>query len=93
MHHTVFQSTPGQLVFGCDMMLNIPFIKIWGAIRRCKQQLIEKNNQLENINCQLYTYIVREKVLVGNKTVNKYEEPYKGPYPITKVCPNGNWIC
>ena len=27
-HHTVFQSTPGHLVFGRDMMLNIPFIKI-----------------------------------------------------------------
>ena len=58
------------------MMLNIPFIKILGAIRRRKQQVIEKNNQLENKNCQLHTYSVREKVLVRDITVNKYEEPY-----------------
>ena len=82
---------PGQLVFGCDMMLNIPFIAIWGAIRRHKQQQIEKNNQLENKNFQLHTYRVREKVLVRNKTANKYEEPYKGPYPINKVCTNVNF--
>ena len=72
-------------------MLNIRFIEIWGAIRRRKQQLIEKNNQLENKNFQLHTYRVQEKLLVRDKTVNKYEEPYKGPYPITKVCTNGNF--
>ena len=72
------------------MMLNIPFIAVCGAIRRRKQQLIEQNNQLENKNCQLHTYRVREKVVVRDKTVNKYEESYKGPYPITNVCTNGN---
>ena len=41
-HHTVLQSTPGQMVLRCDMMLNIPIIATWGAIRRRKQQLIEK---------------------------------------------------
>ena len=82
---------PGQLVFGCDMMLNIPFIAIRVAIRRRKQQLIEKNNQLENKNFQLHKYRVREKVIVRDKTVNKYEEPHKGPYPITKVCTNGKF--
>ena len=41
-HHTVLQSTPGQLVFGCVLMLNTPFIKILGDIRRRKQQLVEK---------------------------------------------------
>ena len=90
-HHTLLPSTPGLLVFGCDMMLNIPFIPIWGAIRRRKKQLIEKNYQLENKNCQLHTYIVGEKLLVRVKTVNKYEEPYKGPYLITKVCTNGDF--
>ena len=90
-HHTVLQSTPGQMVFGCDMMLNIPFIAIWGAIRRRKQQLIKKNNQIENKNCQLHTCRVRKKVLVHDKTVNKYEEPYKGTYTITNVCTNGNF--
>ena len=39
----------------------------------------------------MHTCKVREKVLVRDKTVNKYEEPYKGPYPITKVCTNGNF--
>ena len=86
----MLQYTPGQLVFGCDMMLNIPVIEIWGAIRQRKQQQIKKKH-LENKNFQLHTYRVWEKVLVRDKTVNKCEEPYKGPYPITKVCTNGNF--
>ena len=36
-------------------------------------------------NRKPHNYRVREKVLVCDKKVNKYEEPYKGPYPITKV--------
>ena len=90
-NHAVLQSTPGQLVSRYDMMLNIQFIAIWGSIRQHKQQLIEKNNELENKNCQLHTYRIQEKVLVRDKTVNKYEEPYKGPYPITKVYSNVNF--
>jgi transposase InsO family protein len=32
--HTTLQATPGQLVFGRDMLLNIPFKADWAAIRK-----------------------------------------------------------
>ena len=47
-YHTKLQATPGQLVFGRDMVLNTPFIADWEAIRRRKQQIIDKNNKMEN---------------------------------------------
>ena len=89
-YHTTLQATPGQLVFGRDMILNTPFIADWEAIRRRKQELIDKNNKNENAKRIPYTYRVRQQVLVRNKRANKYETPYIGPYPITKVWTNGN---
>ena len=52
--------------------------------------MIDKNNQLENKNRKLHTYIILDKVLVRNKKANKYEDPYVGPYPITQVYANVN---
>ena len=81
---------PVQKVFVIDMILNTPFKADCEAIRVLKQKLMDKNNQLENKNSKLHTYIIRDKVLVRNKKANKYEEPYVGPYPITQVWTNGN---
>ena len=89
-YHTTLQATPGQLVFGRDMILNTPFIADWEAIRKRKQELIDKNNKNENKKRTPHNYRVREKVLMRNKRANKYETPYLGPYPITKVWTNGN---
>ena len=66
-YHTTLQATPVQLVFGHDMIINTPFIAYWEAIRIHKQNIIDKNNQLENKNRKPHTYIIREEVLVHLK--------------------------
>ena len=76
------------MVFGCEIILNTPFISDWGDIRQSKKELIDKNNQLENKNCKLHTVIIQEKLLARNKKANKYEGLYMGPYPITRVWTN-----
>ena len=73
----------GQLMFGHDMIFNTPFIADWGDIRQHKQKLIDKNNQLENKNPKPHTYRIGDKLLARNKKLNKYENTYIGPYPIT----------
>ena len=42
--HTTLQQTPGQLVFGRDMIFNIKHTANWEYIRQRKQNLINKNN-------------------------------------------------
>ena len=37
-HHTTLQATPGQLVFGRDMLLNLKFVADWEAIKLRKQR-------------------------------------------------------
>ena len=37
----MLQAIPVQLVFGCDIILNTPFIADWESIMRHKEELID----------------------------------------------------
>jgi transposase InsO family protein len=87
--HTTLQNTPGQLVFGRDMILNVKHEANWEYIRARKQNIILKNNKAENAKRIPHTYNVGDKVLIKRGTENKYETPYQGPYSITQVNENG----
>ena len=87
--HTTLQNTPGQLVFGRDMIFNIKHEANWEFIRQRKQKIIEKNNQAENAKRIPHQYAVGDKVLLKRGTENKYETPYKGPYTILTINDNG----
>jgi len=87
--HTTLKNTPGQLVFGRDMILNVKHEANWEYIRERKQKIIAKNNKAENAKRIPHQYKVGDKVLLKRGTENKYETPYKGPYTILKVNDNG----
>jgi hypothetical protein len=87
--HTTLKNTPGQLVFGRDMILNVKHEANWEYIRERKQNIIAKNNKAENAKRIPHQYKVGDKVLLKRGTENKYETPYKGPYTILKVNDNG----
>ena len=73
-YHTTLQATPGQLVFGRDMILNIQHTANWKAIKDRKQQIIKKNNLRENRTRIPHTYRRGEKVLLrrdGQNTNNR----------------------
>ena len=44
-YHTTLKKTPGQLVFGCDMIFNIQHVTNWEFIRHNKQKCIDKNKK------------------------------------------------
>ena len=43
-YYTTLQSTPCHMVFGCDIILNTPFIADWEDISMCERKIIEKTN-------------------------------------------------
>ena len=88
-YHTTLQATPGQLVFGHDLILNCEHIADWQAIKKRKQQLIKYNNLREISTPTKHEYKIDERVLLRNKLARKMELPYKGPYKITKGFGNG----
>jgi putative transposase len=88
-YHTTLQATPGQLVFGRDMILNTQYLADWTAIKARKQELIRKNNIIENSRRIPHEYRPGDQVMLEHHRANKYEQPYKGPYIITRVNENG----
>ena len=83
------QKSPGQLVFGRDMILNIEHKANWELIKKRKQQIIKKNNKRENSKRIPHTYQVGDKVVLTKGTENKYETPQSGPHTILEVFDNG----
>ena len=43
-YHTTVQATQGQLVLESDIILNTPLMTYLGAIKLCKQKIIDNNN-------------------------------------------------
>jgi len=87
--HTTLHKSPGQLVFGRDMILNIKHTANWDYIRQKKQKIINKNNQRENSKRVEHHYQEGDKVLLRRGTENKQEQPYTGPHTILTVADNG----
>ena len=88
-YHTTLQATPGQLVFGRDLIFNIKHEANWKAINERKQRIIAKNNKYENSKRLSHDYKVGDKVLLERHDARKMERPYDGPYKITQVYTNG----
>jgi hypothetical protein len=83
------QATQTQVVFGRDSILNTKFEANWEFIRKQKQNVIDRNNTKENASQIIHHYQVNDKVLYKNVTDSKFsEDPWKGPYTITKVNDN-----
>jgi hypothetical protein len=90
--HTSLQSTPGQLVFGRDMIFNIQHIANWEFIKQRKQNTIDLNNNKENAKHVQHVYHIGDKVLLHRGTENNYEYLYQGPFFIMQVNDNGT-VC
>ena len=88
-YHTTLHVMPGQLIFGRDMILNMQYLADWTVIKAHKQQLICKNNIIENSKCIPHQYKVGDMVMLENHHVNKYEQLYNGPYLVMQVNTNG----
>ncbi len=88
-YHTTLQSTPGQLVFGRDMIWNTTQIADWQYIKQRKQTLINKNNKRENNKRIDYDFAVGELVTKIKAGTLKMEQPREGPYNIIRVHVNG----
>jgi hypothetical protein len=80
-YHTTLQSTPGQLVFGRDMIWNTTHIANWQYIKQRKQTLINKNNKRENNKQIDYDFPVGElvtKIKAGTLKMEQHTREWYG---------------
>jgi hypothetical protein len=87
--HSTLKTSPGALVFGRDMLIDIPVLADLQLLKDQRQQVIDKN--LERANCKQVSidYNVGERVLKFIYKPDKMEPRAIGPYPITQVHANG----
>jgi hypothetical protein len=80
--HTTLKATPGQLVFGRDMILPIKFMADWEAIEQQRQKEMGRNNRRENVSRISHDYKVGDKLLLKKpgKNIRKLEAPRTGPH-------------
>ena len=88
-YHTILQTSPMQLVFCWDAILNIKHVSDWEQIRQRKQFQINHNNKRENMRRNNHQYKVGDKILVKHKKNSKHELKFMGPIPITQINDNG----
>jgi transposase InsO family protein len=60
--HTTLQSSPGQLVFGRDMIHNVRFQANWDRIKNNKQKHISSSNKREIVNRIKHYYNVGDGI-------------------------------
>ena len=93
--HTTNQATPGQLVFGRDMALNIRHIANWNYMQQRRQRTALRNNERENKRRVPHHYAVGDEVLkikgnpAGKGIKPTLEMSFEGPHRVTRVHDNG----
>ena len=92
-YHTSLQATPGQQVFGRDMLLDIKHNTDWDDLYERQQIKINKSNARENLKRFKFDYEIGDKVVlkrdINNDKISSMELVNEGPYRITKVYSDG----
>ncbi len=87
--HSTLGSSPGNLVFNRDMLLNIPLIADWHAITQRREHLIHEILMIENQKRRGYDYAPQQMVLKKKWKPEKLGKRTSGPYNIVQVHVNG----
>ena len=87
--HTGLNSSPGALVFGRDMFLNVPLTADWLIIQKHRQQLIDENLRRQNKRRHDFDYVQGGKILKKVIDPTKLGYRHTGPYLIQQVHSNG----
>ena len=90
-HHTVLQSPPSTVIFGQDMLFDIPYLADWIAIGQCRQKITDKMTACKNAKQIDWGYQPGEKFLLvkDERILRKAEDRYLGPFAATSVHTNG----
>ena len=90
-HHTMLEASPGQLVFGRDMLMGAKFNADWARIAQRKIDSTNKSNKRENASRIQHTCQAGDRVSLKKpgKCCRKMSSTHKGPCKVIAVCTNG----
>ena len=88
-YHSSIAASPGQLVFGRDMVINSIYLANWKNLATRRQTQIHHNNVSENKSRISHDYNINDLVYIRKSAVEQKLSPLQGPFPIVKVHTNG----
>ena len=92
-YHRTIMYTPGQAVFGRDMLFNLVSVVDWRVATAGKQRQLDTDNVRGNAKRVIHDYAICNQVYVETTGIyRKLDYKKHGPYRITKVFTNGKVI-
>ena len=90
-YHAVLEASPGAVIFGWDMLFDIPFLADWNKIGDHSQHQTDLKTECENGSRHDWDYKVGDQVLLRKDGIlRKSESWYEcDPWTITSVHTNG----
>ena len=85
--NTIMQASPGQIVFGRDMIMPITFNVDWNIIRERRQQQAIRENNRENARRLDYPFTVGDYVFLSKNDTrgNKHARKRDGPFLLKEI--------
>jgi hypothetical protein len=88
--HTVARATPGQLIFGRDMIFDVAYKANWADLRKRKRNAIANANDRENNRRIKHKYIPGDLVTKDRPPIQpKLHKKRDGPYNVLRQNDNG----
>jgi transposase InsO family protein len=88
-YHSALTATPGQIVFGRDMIINSIYLANWKNLADNRKAQIYKNNTSENKSRINHDYAIGDYVYIRKSNMDQKLAPLQGPFPIELVHTNG----
>jgi transposase InsO family protein len=88
-YHSSLAASPGQVIFGRDMIINAVYLANWNDYATRRRNQIHHNNTSENKSHIPHDYIIGESVYIRKSNIEQKLNPLQGPFVIEKVHTNG----
>ena len=87
--HSILRASPGQVVFGCDMIINATYVANWRYIKEKRNRNILQNNARENQRRIAHDYQPGDRVFVLSNDIKRKLNRNEGPFEIIRIHTNG----
>ena len=88
-YHFSLAASPGQLIFGRNMIINAVYLANWNNLATRRRNQIRSNNVSENKSRIPHDYIIGDSVYIRKSNIEQKLNPLQGPFVIEKVHTNG----
>jgi hypothetical protein len=88
-YHSSLAASPGQLIFGRDMIINAVYLANWKDLQARRRTQVRNNNRRENKSRIPHQYVIGDSVYIRKSTIEQKLNPLQGPFFIEKTHTNG----